>query len=152
MRLPCAHTICIDCALKTAKMSSTCPECRAPFLPQPSAGDRVRLHFPPKRADDEDGKKGKGGKEQPGGGERQGESSLWETLQALLHLKTGVVHGTAGEGSYTVKLDSPVADEESGMVPSPRANADPDPNPDPDPDPNPNPDPNQGLEVVPLAW
>ena len=87
-------------------------------------GDRVRLHFPPKRSDDEDDKKGNCGKEQSGGGERQGERSLWETLQALLHLKTGVVHGTAGEGSYTVKLDSPVADEESGM----------------------------GLEVVPLAW
>ena len=127
LRLPCAHTLCIDCARKTAQVQSTCPECRAPFLPQPSAGDRVRLHFPPKRPDDEDGKGGKGdkgGKEQPGGDERPEQSSLWETLQALLHLKTGVVQGAAGEGSYTVKLDSPVADEESGM----------------------------GLEVVPLAW
>ena len=130
LRLPCAHTLCIDCARKTAQVQSTCPECRAPFLPQPSAGDRVRLHFPPKRPDDEDEKGGKGGgkggkdPDALGGGERPEQSSLWETLQGLLHLKTGVVQSAAGEGSYTVKLDSPVTDDESGM----------------------------GLEVVPLAW
>ena len=40
-------------------------------------------------------------------------SHIW--LQALLHLKTGVVQSAAGEGSFTVKLDSPVTDDESGM-------------------------------------
>ena len=92
LRLPCAHVLCVDCARKTAKVQSTCPECRAPFLPQPSTGDRVRLNFPPKRSADEGAKKkGGGGKEQLGDGEGPGEASLWETLQALLHLRSRVI-------------------------------------------------------------
>ena len=113
LRLPCSHTLCVSCAISNAKERSTCPECREPFLPKPSTGDRVRCHFPPKHVGGDDGKKG--GKGGGGGEDDESSKSMWEMMQDLLHLKSGVVLGAAGEGSCSIRLDAPVVDEESGM-------------------------------------
>ena len=108
LQLPCSHAVCSECGPKMAAAgNSTCPLCRASYLPPPAMGDRVRIIYKKPAAHEDEKKKS-------GGANAGRQRTLWELLKDELHGRSGLVVEDAGSSSLSVRLDEPLLDGSDG--------------------------------------